>query len=223
MWKTFEIVHFTAFYCFQSVVHVVSERKCCTLYLENLCNLSCSKNRNPCLNYYCLIALTSVVMKCFERIILHQLMKHTKRHLDPHQFAYTHPEKTGSFVRILFIDFSSALSTIQPHLMASKLLKLDVNPRMILWIVDFVVNRSQTVRHQPALSSSRTVSTGSPQGTVLSPILFTLYTNDNTGTDTTPVIKYSDDSAMEDLSNSDSVYFAEVESSVNGTGIIPLT
>ena len=27
----------------------------------------------------------------------------------------------------------------------------------------------------------------------------------------TPVIKYSDDSAMEDLSNSDTVYFAEVE------------
>ena len=28
---------------------------------------------------------------------------------------------------------------------------------------------------------------------------------------TTPIIKYSDDSAMEDLSHSDSVYFAEVE------------
>ena len=27
LWKTFEIVRFPAFYCFQSVVHVVSERK----------------------------------------------------------------------------------------------------------------------------------------------------------------------------------------------------
>ena len=32
MWKTFEIVRFPAFCCFQSVVHVVSERKRCTLY-----------------------------------------------------------------------------------------------------------------------------------------------------------------------------------------------
>ena len=65
--------------------------------------------------------------------------------------------------------------------MASKLLKIDINPRLILWIVDFLVNRSQKVRHQAVLSSSRSVSTGFPQ------------------------------SAMEDLSNSDSVYFAEVE------------
>ena len=134
-------------------------------------------------------------------------MKHTKPHLDPYQFAYkqteapktltllhnayTHLEKPGSFVRILFIDFSSAFNSIQPHLMASKLLKLDVNPRLILWIVDFLVNRSQTVRHQAVLSSSRFISTGSPQGTVISPSLFTLYTNDCTGTDTTPIIKYS--------------------------------
>ena len=95
--------------------------------------------------------------------------------------------------------------------MASKLLRLAVNPRLILWIVEFLVSSSQTVRHQAALSSSRSISTCSPQGTVLSPILFTLYTNDCTDTDTTSVIKYSDGSAKEDLFNSDSVYFAEVE------------
>ena len=75
--------------------------------------------------------------------------------------------------------------------MASKLLKIDINPRLILWIVDFLVNRPQKFRHQAVLSSSRSVSTGSPQGTVPSPILFILYTNDCTGTDTTPIIKYS--------------------------------
>ena len=180
-------------------------------------------------------------MKCFERIILHQLMKHTKSHLDPYHFAYkhngstedatltllhnayTHLEKPGSFVRILFINFSSAFNTIQPHLMASKILKLDVNSRLILWIVDFLVSRSQTVRHQAALLSSRFISTGSPQGIVLSPILFTIYTNNCTGTDRTPIIKYSDDPAMEDLSNLDSVYFAKLKGSATGAGIIPLS
>ena len=65
------------------------------------------------------------------------------------------------------------------------------------------------------LSSSHSVSTSSLQGTVLSPILFTIYANGCTGTDTTPIFKYCDDSAVEDLLNSDSVYFAEVERSSN--------
>ena len=47
--------------------------------------------------------------------------------------------------------------------------------------------------------------------TVLSPVLFTLYTNDCTGTEVTPFVKYSDDTALEDLSNSDANYFAEVK------------
>ena len=139
-------------------------------------------------------------------------MKHTKPHLDPYQFAYKHNRSTedatlillhnayihlenpGSFDRIL-IDFSSAFNTIQPHLMASEPLKIYVNTRLILWTVDFLVNRSQTVRHQDVLSSSRSISTGSPQGTVPSPILFTHYTNVCTGTDTTQIIKCSDDPA----------------------------
>ena len=84
--------------------------------------------------------------------------------------AYTHLEKTGSFVRTLLIGFSSGFNTIQPHLMASKLLKFNVNPRLILWIVNFLVSCSQTVRHQATLLSSCSVFTSSLQGTVLSPI-----------------------------------------------------
>ena len=45
--------------------------------------------------------------------------------------------------------------------------------------------------------------------------LHSVGTNDCTGTDTTPVIKYSDHPATEDLSDSDSHYFAEVESFSN--------
>ena len=81
----------------------------------------------------------------------------------------------------------------------------------MLWIVNFLVNRSQSVRFERAFSSSRSTSTGSHQGTVLSPILFTLNTNDCTNTDVTPLIKYSDDSAIVDLSDSDATYFNAVE------------
>ena len=90
------------------------------------------KSRSPSeLNDYRPAALTSVVMKCFERIVLQRLLTQTRHLLDPHQFAYKqnrstddaltltllnnvypHLEKSESFVRILFVDFSSAFNTV---------------------------------------------------------------------------------------------------------------
>ena len=48
------------------------------------------------------------------------------------------------------------------------------------------------------------------QFSVLAPVLFTLYTNDCVGSDITPFIKYSDDTALVDLSDDDNTYFDEV-------------
>ena len=187
------------------------------------------KNRSPSeLNDYRPVALTSIVMKCFEKLVLQKLLSQTHPHTDPYQFAYrqnrstddatislihnalSHLDKPGSYVRILFVDFSSAFNTIQPHLMALKLLALNVNPHLILWICSFLLNRSQSVRYQNMLSSSRSTSTGAPQGTVLSPVLFTLYTNDCRGSDNCPLIKYSDDTALQDLSNSHEIFLQQV-------------
>ena len=61
------------------------------------------------------------------------------------------------------------------------------------------------------LSGERSISTGVPQGCVLSPVLFTLYTNDCTRTENTIFIKYSDDTAIVDLSSSIPHYIEEVE------------
>ena len=186
-------------------------------------------NRPKQLNDYRPVALTSVATKCFERIILPRLLNCTQPCMDPFQFAYKknrgtdeatltllqqayhHLENPGSFVGILFIDCSSALNTIQPHLLVKKLLSYNAAPRLVLWITQFLINRTQSVRFHRAVSSIVSTSTGVPQGTVLSPILFTLYTNDCQGTDQTPLVKFSDDSALEDLSDPYPVYFSEVE------------
>ncbi len=89
----------------------------------------------------------------------------TESLLDPMQFAYRpkrgvedatitllhllirHLEGKGSHARVLFVDFSSAFNTIQPHVLIGRLLeefKLSYN--VLGWILDFLTNRTQRVR-----------------------------------------------------------------------------
>ena len=50
------------------------------------------------------------------------------------------------------------------------------------------------------MSTTRSINTGTPQGTVISPFIFTLYTNDcRSKNDKQKVIKFSDDTAVVDL------------------------
>eukprot|EP00745_Piridium_sociabile_P040895 TRINITY_DN7963_c0_g1_i8.p1 TRINITY_DN7963_c0_g1~~TRINITY_DN7963_c0_g1_i8.p1 ORF type:complete len:536 (+),score=69.46 TRINITY_DN7963_c0_g1_i8:209-1816(+) len=118
----------------------LSLKECCVPNVwKNSIICPIPKKKSPTtLNDYRPIALTSIVMKCFERIVLRYLLTFTSQHFDPLQFAYKpnrsiddailtllhnaffHLNNRGSFVRILFIDFSSAFNTIQPHLLAKK-------------------------------------------------------------------------------------------------------
>ena len=77
--------------------------------------------------------------------------------------------------------------------------------------MNFLCHRKQFVRFKGVLSGERSISTGVPQECALSPVLFTLYTNDCTGTENIIITKYSDDTAIADLSNSIPHYMTEVE------------
>ena len=167
------------------------------------------------LNDYRPIALTSVAMKCFERVLLPFLLQNIGDLLDPLQFAYRarrgvedatlcvlnslykHLETPKSYARIMFVDFSSAFNTIQPHLLVRKLIDMNVNASLINWISNFLTNRTQSVRINSHHSSTATISTGAPQGCVLSPLLFIIYTNDCVAKDSCcSLVKFADDAAL---------------------------
>ncbi len=86
-------------------------------------------------------------------------------------------------MRILFVDFSSAFNTIIPDTLQNKLTQLSVPTSVCQWITSFLTDRQQLLRLGKFSSSTRTTSTGAPQGCVLSPLLFSLYTNDCTSED----------------------------------------
>ena len=68
---------------------------------------------------------------------------------------------------------------------------------MVKWILDFLPCRPQAVRANGALSQKRLSSTCSPQGCVLSPLLYILYTNDCGSTyDGRHLLKFADDTVL---------------------------
>ena len=123
-----------------------------------------------------------------------------------------------SYVRTLFIDFSSAFNTIQPHILFPKLSDLNIPNSSCLWLLDFLTGRPQFVflKLKNCFYQSETIitNTGAPQGTVLAPILFSIYTNGCVKLfENIPIIKYADDTSIQALiKNNDDLhnYFSEV-------------
>ncbi len=192
------------------------------------------KNSKPsCLNDYRPVALTSTVMKVFERLLKKHICSSIPATLDPLQFAYrpnrstddaisqvlhsslTHIDsKNGNYVRLLFIDYSSAFNTIVPTKLAVKLSDLGLNTSLCDWIQDFLTARPQVVKVGQFTSNSITLNIGAPQGCVLSPLLYSLYTHDCVSShSSTSIIKFADDTVVLGLvsNNDEAAYLDEVE------------
>lgn len=110
---------------------------------------------------------------------------------------------------VLFVDFSSGFNLLQPVTLGQKLIsQFNFNHGLVLWIMNFLSDIQQRVRISEVLSDVVNISSGTPQGCVLSPILFILYTNDcQSLQDNSYLVKYADDMVLLSLlSHSDQEY-----------------
>ncbi|KAK1802684.1 hypothetical protein P4O66_004184 [Electrophorus voltai] len=172
-------------------------------------------------------------MKCFEKLVKDFITSSLLASMDPLQFAYRHNRSTddaiahllhttlshldkgrGNYVKMLFVDYSSAFNTIIPSLLTTKLEDLGLHTSLCDWISNFLTDRPQSVWVGNCASSILTLSTGAPQGCVLSPLLYSLYTYDCTATSSsTIIVKFPDDTiAMGLISDNDKrAYLEEIK------------
>ena len=103
-------------------------------------------------------------------------------------------EQHGAYARLLFVDYSSAFNTILPCRLLSNMSDLGVQHNICLWIRDFLTDQPQSVRMGPHLSSTLTLGIGAPQGCVLGPFLYSLYTHDLISShNTNNIVRFADD------------------------------
>ena len=104
-------------------------------------------------------------------------------------------------MRMLFIDYSSAFNTIVPSKLITKLRSLELNTSLCNWILDFLTGRPQVVSVGNNTSATLILNTGAPQGSVLSPLLYSLFTHDCMARhDSNTIIKFADDTTVVGLS-----------------------
>ena len=74
------------------------------------------------------------------------------------------------------LDLSSAFDTIDHSLLLERLRNYyGFQDKVLMWFTSYLTGRSQSVAVKQARSSSKRLLFGVPQGSVLGPILFSLY------------------------------------------------
>ena len=168
------------------------------------------------------ISLLPVLSKVIEKIISSQLTQHLESNnlLSKAQHGFrSHLSTTSALLKltsklytamdnkkislVTLCDLSKAFDSVSHPILLRKCYKLHIDP---FWFHSYLSDRTQSVRLNKTMSDKSDISYGVPQGSVLGPILFTIYVNDLLSfLPNCEMIQYADDTQFIHTGNIDDI------------------
>ena len=109
----------------------------------------------------------------------------------------------------IYLDLSKAFDTLNHSILIHKLKLYGINSTAIQLFKSYLSNRKQHVEYENDTSDTLLITTGVPQGSVLGPLLFIIYSNDIAkSSDIFYFICYADDTTLSSVLN----YFGNSQS-----------
>ena len=143
------------------------------------------------------ISLLPIFSKIFEKPMYSRLLDFIKKHnnLSPNQFGFQKSKSTELAVNsivnniinsfevkesayCIFLDFAKAFDTVNHEILINKLEYYGIRGSPLKWFKSYLSGRQQFTEIDDTLSDIGYIKCGVPQGSILGPLLFLIYTND---------------------------------------------
>ena len=143
------------------------------------------------------ISVIPVASNILERAVRIQFLQHLDKssQLSPFQCGFRKNHSTqdavtyftdcirkgideGCVTAAVFVDFRKAFDSVNHQLLLKKLPGYGINNHELRWFKNYLTSRCQSVVYGSAQSAPQQIKSGVPQGSILGPILFSIYIND---------------------------------------------